>query len=204
MLAVDRLTRPGLEPATLTIEAGECAILSGPSGAGKTLLLRAIADLDPADGSVSLDGRPRQAMPAHEWRRRVRFLPPDSAWWADGVGQHFADRAAAAALLAALGLPAQALDWPVARLSTGERQRLALARALRDSPQVLLLDEPTSGLDPAAIARVEALLGQRLAAGAAVLMVTHDAQQAARLGRRQFAMDAGRLRLAGAPAAAIS
>ncbi|HEB79413.1 MAG TPA: ABC transporter ATP-binding protein [Rhodospirillales bacterium] len=193
MLRVENLSRPGLEPASLTIGAGECVALSGPSGAGKTLLLRAIADLDPNRGVVSLNGESRESMPAPHWRRKVAYLPAESGWWSEKVGEHFLDMAAAVPLIERLGLGAGAADWPVARLSTGERQRLALARALALTPLALLLDEPTSGLDPEATARVEELLAERLGEGASMLLVSHDARQAGRFAERSFSMKLGRL-----------
>ncbi len=197
MLAVQGLTRPGIEPFSLALDAGECVALGGPSGAGKTLLLRAVADLDPSFGAVSLDGVSREAMPAPEWRRRVCYLAPEAGWWADGVAAHVPDRDAALALLPALGLAVAALDWQVARLSTGERQRLALARLLLLEPRVMLLDEPTSGLDPDTTVMVEGVLRQRLGDGAAILLVTHAAEQARRLAGRHFRIEAGQVREAG-------
>ncbi len=81
----------------------------------------------------------------------------------------------------------------MSRLSTGERQRLALIRTLSLSPRVMLLDEPTSGLDPDSVERVEGVLRQRLDDGAAIAIVTHDAEQAARLAGRFYRMAAGEL-----------
>lgn len=193
LLAVRGLARPGLAPASFDLAAGECLAVAGPSGAGKSLLLRAIADLDPNDGELTLDRRSRDAMPAPAWRRVVAYLPAESGWWGDRVGDHFADWSAAAPLAEALGLPADCRNWPVARLSTGERQRLALARALALEPRVLLLDEPTSALDPESRDAVEALVRRHLERGGAALWVTHDAEQAARVARRRMAMEAGRL-----------
>jgi ABC-type phosphate transport system ATPase subunit len=86
------------------------------------------------------------------------------------------------------------LAWPVARLSTGERQRLALARALELEPRALLLDEPTSGLDPEAASKVEDLLRRRLAQGVVIVLVTHDRDQAKRIADRRLSMEHGRLR----------
>jgi phosphate-transporting ATPase len=192
-LTVRRLSRPGLEPVDLDLAAGECVALSGPSGAGKSLLLRAIADLDPNQGAVGLDGDDRDAMPAPEWRRRVTYVATESGWWAEAVGAHFDDRVAAVDQIQRLALAAEAVDWPVARLSTGERRRLALARALLRGPRVLLLDEPTSGLDDAAADAVEAQLRQRLADGVGILVITHDAAQADRLAGRRLSMRDGRL-----------
>ncbi len=192
-LAVANLSRPGLGPLSFTLEAGECRLLRGASGAGKSLLLRALADLDPNEGEVRLDGEAREALAAPLWRRRVAYLPAETGWWAEIVGEHLADRAGAGELLAALGLPEACLDWPVSRLSSGERQRLGLIRVLLLAPRVYLLDEPTAALDAPAAAAVEALVAARLAAGAVALWVTHDDAQAARLGGRQLFMRDGRL-----------
>jgi len=193
LLEVKALRRPPLIEATLTLCAGECVVISAPSGAGKSLLLRAIADLDPHDGEVWLAGAARAAIPAPLWRQQVSYVPSASGWWAAAVGEHMADSDKAAALLPRLAMPADALGWPVARLSTGERQRLALIRALIAGPRVLLLDEPTSGLDEQGVAAVEALLGECLARGTGILMVSHDAAQAARLGLRRLTIAAGRV-----------
>ena len=193
MLSVTDLTRLELGPLSFSVEAGECLALRGPSGAGKSLLLRAIADLDPNEGRVSLDGESREDMPAPDWRRRVAYLAAEAGWWADTVADHFADWQAARPLVEALGLTADCGDWPVARLSTGERQRLALARVLLLAPRVMLLDEPTSGLDPKAVARVEAVLQARLKEGAAILLVTHAPDQAQRMAARRLTIDHGRV-----------
>jgi len=193
MLSVHALSRPGLEPVSFDVAAGECVSLRGASGSGKSLLLRAVADLDPNTGRVSLDGQSREEMPAPRWRRLVTYVPAEPGWWAETVGGHFADWGAAEALVAALGLPPDCRDWPVQRLSTGEGQRLALARALVQGPRALLLDEPTSGLDPAASAAAEALVDRHRAAGGCVLWVTHDAAQAARIASRTLRVEGGRV-----------
>lgn len=190
MLSVRGLHTKAGGPADLDLAAGEIVAIRGPSGSGKSLLLRALADLDPAEGSVTLDGTPREAIPAPDWRRRVAYVPAESGWWSDRVRAHFAD---GADLVAALGLDPAALDWEVRRLSTGERQRLAIARALALKPKVWLLDEPTGALDAEAAARVESLLRQGRDEGAAILVVTHDAAQARRLADRTLYMNAGRL-----------
>ncbi len=180
-------------PFDLSVAAGACVAVTGPSGSGKSLLLRMIADLDPNEGEVWCDDVPRAAMPAPEWRRRVAYAAAEPGWWAETVAPHFSDLAAAKSLAGAIGLAPALLVGLVARLSTGERQRLALLRTLLPAPPVLLLDEPTAALDAGSVAQVEALLRARLAAGAAVLLVTHDAALAARLGQRRFAMQAGKL-----------
>ncbi len=186
MLTVRHLTVIGIAPFDLDIEAGECVALTGASGSGKTLVLRALADLDPNAGAVALDGEPRESMPAPDWRRRVAYLAAEPGWWADRVEPHFPNGAATAVLLDALGLPPVLLEQSIATVSTGERQRLALIRLLLLDPRVLLLDEPTSGLDEAAEERVEAMLLERLAGGASILLVTHDARLAGRLAQRRL------------------
>ncbi|WP_431858992.1 ABC transporter ATP-binding protein [Azospirillum sp.] len=191
MLTVRNLATPVLKPASLSVATGACVAVQGPSGAGKSVLLRAIADLDPNTGEVSLGDRSREAMPAPAWRRLVAYVAAESGWWLERVGEHFADPVAALPLVAALGLPAQALEWPVARLSTGERQRLAFARTLAQRPAVLLLDEPTAALDEASVDRVETLLRAELARGTAILLVTHATAQAERLADRTLRMEGG-------------
>jgi ABC-type multidrug transport system ATPase subunit len=113
----------------------------GPSGAGKSLLLRAIVDLDPNTGSVALGEQARAAMPANEWRKCVALVPADSGWWSDRVRDHFPAKLEAAELIEKLGLGG-ALEWEVGRLSTGERQRLALARALASGRRPFFLTSP--------------------------------------------------------------
>ena len=180
-------------PVDLTLEPGECAAVMGPSGAGKSLFLRMVADLDPHEGEAWVDEQPRRTMPPPLWRRRVALCAAESGWWAEGVGEHFADPAAARALLPRLGLSPGLLDGPIGRLSTGEKHRMALARTLLLASPVLLLDEPTGALDEASTALVEALVAERLAQGTAILLVTHLPAQAQRLASRVLAMAAGRL-----------
>ena len=203
MLELRALHRLHIGPVDLRVEAGECVSVMGASGAGKSVLLRMVADLDPRAGEALLDGQPCSAMPAPAWRRQVTYVPAESGWWAETVAEHFAPDADLPALLPTLGLDAALAQAPVVRCSTGERQRLALLRALQPGNRVLLLDEPTSGLDDAARALVEQLLQSRLAAGVAVLMVTHDAAQAQRLAHRHFELVGGQLQPA-RPGAALS
>lgn len=195
MLSVRNLKRLSIGPVDLDLSPGEVVALVGPSGTGKSLLLRAIADLDPNEAEAALDGQPRDAMAAPEWRRQVMYVPAHSGWWADLVEPHFegAMRERVVELLQRLGLESTALGWQVANLSTGERQRLSLVRALALNPKVLLLDEPTSGLDADNANRAEALIRRSAADGSGVLFVTHDAGQAARLGDRVLRLKDGQL-----------
>ena len=194
MLHVRDLRTNILKPASLSLSAGECIAVQGPSGAGKTLLLRAIADLDPNEGLVTLDGRGRSSIAGPEWRRLVGYVPAEPGWWADTVGEHFGEWTAALPFVRDLGFPKETKTWPITRLSTGERLRLALIRALMVRPKVLLLDEPTAALDPASVAAVEALITTRMRAGLAVLWVTHDAGQARRIARRLLLVKGGQVR----------
>ncbi|BEV70771.1 MULTISPECIES: ATP-binding cassette domain-containing protein [unclassified Paludibacterium] len=189
LMEVRALRRTGLLPVSFSLAAGECLAIAGPSGCGKSLLLRAIADLDPNEGEVRLAGAVRDAMPAPQWRRRVGYVPAEPGWWADTVGQHFDDWAAAQPLVTRLGLPADANAWPMTRPSSGERLRLALVRALMNRPAVLLLDEPTAALDAAAVGLVESLVADQLAQGLAVVWVSHDPAQVTRVARRCLRWD---------------
>jgi phosphate-transporting ATPase len=194
MLEVRDLRTNILKPASFSLSAGECIAVRGPSGAGKSLLLRAIADLDPNEGLVTLDRRDRLTIAGSEWRRLVGYVPAEPGWWADTVGEHFGEWTAALAFVRDLGFPEETKAWPITRLSTGERLRLALIRALMVRPKVLLLDEPTAALDAASVAAVESLIGTRIRAGLAVLWVTHDAQQAKRIAHRLLVVEAGQVR----------
>lgn len=168
--------------------------VQGTSGAGKSLLLRALADLDPHEGEISLDGKSWDSIPAPQWRRRVAYLPSEPGWWSDYVIDHFPDWEAVNSWLEALSLPAAIGNRTVERLSTGERQRLALVRTLALEPRVLLLDEPTSGLDNKTTCAVEWILKERLKMGTSILWVTHDPAQARRVAQRCLFLENGHVR----------
>jgi putative ABC transport system ATP-binding protein len=191
LLSVNGLRTSVLKPSSFSLSPGECIVVQGPSGSGKTLLLRAIADLDPNEGQVCLGGQERAQMSGPEWRRLVGYLPAEPGWWADAVGDHFADWTAALPVAKALGFSADPKDWPVARLSTGERLRLALVRTLLVEPKVLLLDEPTAALDPGSVRAVESLIAGRVKAGLSVIWVTHDEEQARRMAKRRLFVSGG-------------
>jgi ABC-type iron transport system FetAB ATPase subunit len=195
LLSAHGLRSPFGGPFTFDVLAGECIAIQGPSGAGKSVLLRMLADLDPHDGDALLDGRSATSMPAPAWRGAVVYQAAEPAWWEATARAHFtaADADAVDACVAALGLSTTLLDTEIERLSTGERQRLALVRSLARRPRVLLLDEPTAALDPDAVARVEALLRDCMARGMAILVVTHAQEQARRLAHRTFRIEQGRL-----------
>lgn len=192
-LIIKQLRTRHIGPLDLELGHGECAAITGPSGAGKTLLLRAIADLDDHRGKVSFDGIASHDLRAHEWRALVGLLPAESQWWYERIGDHFAT-GVNEALLGELGFDPEVMDWEVARCSTGERQRLGLLRLLQQEPKVLLLDEPTASLDTTNTGRVERLIDRlRREQGIIVLWVSHDTAQASRVATRKIEVIDGRL-----------
>lgn len=190
MLQVDHIGRAGLSPVSLSVPDGAALAITGPSGVGKSLLLRAIADLDPNTGEVRTGAATRAQVSAPDWRRHVAMVPAESGWWEDAVAAHFQHPEETARRLPELGLPEAAMGWDVARLSTGERHRMAILRALETAPEVLLLDEPTAALDGQSTDLVEALLQRELARGMSLLLVTHDPAQPARMKARHMILSA--------------
>jgi ATP-binding cassette, subfamily C, bacterial CydD len=181
--------RPAVEGLDLAIDPGELVVLIGRSGAGKTTVLRLLLRFAvPASGTVCVGGTDLAAAPVDLWRAQLAWVPQHPRFFDGSVagnialGQPGASRAAiedaaalagAAAFIEALphGYDTQ-LEEHAARLSAGERQQLALARAfLRDVP-LLLLDEPTAHLAPAAAAAIGDVISGQLA-GRTVIMATH-------------------------------
>jgi ABC-type iron transport system FetAB ATPase subunit len=192
-LALDQVSVGTLSDVSLSVTGGQVICVSGPSGSGKSRLLRAVADLEPHGGRISLDGTDQLAMPAHQWRSRVIMVPSDSQWWFDEVGAHF-PQGAADNLPSALGFSPEVMGWSVSRLSSGERQRLALWRALVLAPRAILLDEPTANLDGDTTATIEHWLleeiGQRQLA---TLWVAHDPAQIQRVASAHYRIHGTRL-----------
>lgn len=179
-------------PFTFSVKRGECVGISGRSGIGKTQLLRAVTDLIPHEGTISLGGKACSSFQAPEWRSLVTMVFADSSWWYDLVGDHFADDAGDTFIetyFPLLGLEREMLQWQVRRLSTGERQRLALLRTLQINPAVLLLDEPSSGLDDYHTDLLEeCIAGLRLEKNMSVIWVSHDPKQLKRVAVREIKM----------------
>lgn len=186
----------GGHPVDLRVAAGECAGISGASGSGKTRLLRALCDLDPWQGSLSLNGTAAHAVSAPVWRRRIGYLPAESQWWYDTVGEHFPDKFQFEPDFGwqAAGFEPETSGWEVSRLSSGEKQRLAILRLLVRCPQALLLDEPTAHLDEKNARRMEALLLKyRAEKNIPVIWIGHDQAQLGRVADRRYLMHDGEL-----------
>ena len=191
-LRVENLCIHDIGPVSFTAAPGECLGVSGPSGSGKTLMLRAIADMEIHGGYVYLDGQEQARMHAPEWRREVALLPAESMWWFETVGEHFSQ--ADSTPYDRLGFDSQVFRWPVSRLSSGERQRLALLRLLENRPRIVLLDEPTANLDPDNTARLEDVVkSYREANDATVLWIGHQSAQLQRVADRAIRLSDGRL-----------
>ncbi len=192
-LSVRNLTFLDKGPYTFSVESGECVGLAGRSGIGKTQLFRAITDLIPSHGEILLRGVPCSEFTPTQWRIQVTMVPADSSWWYDRVGDHFSISDQAPPLREScmrLGLDPQILEWQVSRLSTGERQRLALLRVLQNKPTVLLLDEPSSGLDTYHTGLLEEFIEDyRRLDKPAIVWVSHDPEQLKRVADREFRME---------------
>ncbi len=179
-------------PVNLQVRAGEVVCISGQSGAGKSLLLRAIADIIPHTGILMLDSQAASSMSAPLWRRQVGLLPAENQWWHDHVQEHFVQRDTA--MLNALGFNDATWQWQLAHCSTGEKQRLALLRLLSNQPRCLLLDEPTASLDPDSTVRVEAILKDYIQQQhTPVIWVSHALDQIKRVASRHFVLRDGGL-----------
>src|ERR1700675_2652727 len=104
MLEGHALRRLHLGPIDFALRPGECVSLAGKSGAGKSVLLRTIADLDPHDGDALLDGEDCSQMPAPRWRRMVTYVAAESGWWDERVATHFPAGTDHAALFPSVGI----------------------------------------------------------------------------------------------------
>jgi tungstate transport system ATP-binding protein len=165
---------------TLDIGPGAPTVLLGPNGSGKSTLLRLAMNLvRPSSGRVTWGRRaePDERL-AMVFQRPVMLRRSAAANVAYALGRR--DAARVHALLAQVGL-AHLADRPARKLSGGEQQRLALARALARDPEILFLDEPTASLDPAAAKGVEDIIGAVAASGVKIVMATHELGQARRL-----------------------
>jgi len=199
-----------LEDIDLQLQAGERLAVVGPSGAGKTLLLRALALLDPLDrGEVCWYGQAIRRDRVPQFRGNVVYLHQRPALMGDTVEgalrQPFSlrlhqdqtfPRDGILQWLQELGRDEPFLDKRVRDLSGGESQITALLRAMQLEPSVLLLDEPTSAMDPTTSQAAETLIQRwhdQSPGARALVWVSHDRPQSERLGTRTIFIEAGRL-----------
>jgi tungstate transport system ATP-binding protein len=186
-----------LDNITVEIGAGPRTVILGPNGAGKSVLMRICHGLlGPTAGSVKwlgANGSRRQAMVFQRPIMLRRSALGNVMYGLKLAGVRRKERELRAHdVLEAVGLEQRA-HQPARRLSGGEQQKLALARAWALGPEVLFLDEPTANLDPAATRELETIVGQIRASGTKIVMTTHNLGQARRLGDEILFMDRGRL-----------
>ena len=205
-----------VDRVSLAVEKGMIAAVVGPSGSGKSTLLRMVNRLvEPSEGEVFIDGRDTKSFPGPELRRRIGYVIQGNGLFPHRtVAQNIAtvpslvgwSRARIAArveeLMSAFELaPARFARKYPHELSGGQQQRVGVARALAAEPSVLLMDEPFGALDPIIRGKAQDdLLAIQRRFGVTVMLVTHDMEEAFRLGQRIAVMATGRLCQYGAPA----
>ncbi|MCU0267438.1 MAG: heme ABC exporter ATP-binding protein CcmA [Acidimicrobiales bacterium] len=184
---------PALAGVDLDVGRGEVVLLQGPNGAGKTTLLRACAGLVAVVGGEARVLGEDLRLDRRTVRRRVGLLGHATAlydeltvadnvhFWARAAG---ASRADADGALTRLGLDGRLRDVAVHRLSAGQRRRTSIAAMLARRPELWLLDEPHAGLDAAGRDLVDGLVGEASAAGATVLVASHELERAQALAGR--------------------
>jgi signal transduction histidine kinase/ABC-type multidrug transport system ATPase subunit len=204
-----------LDGVSFTVRAGECVAIAGENGAGKTTLIRALGgDVTPVTGTIELAGRPLGPDPIATARLGVRIVWQDLAL-ADNLDiasnvmlgnerrRHLFSSVSlhndAARLLSQLGIPVQDTTRSVKSLSGGQRQMIAVARAMAHAPRILLLDEPTAALGVQESALVETLITRLREQGTTILLSCHDIGQMFRLADRIMVLRHGRLAAEVAP-----
>ena len=204
-IAIDRR----LQTTDLRVERGELVALVGPNGGGKTSLLRALARTDQAGGKVLIEGEDLDRLGEARRRRLLAFLPasrevhwPISTRDLIALGLEQRDDERVAELLALFELERLA-NRPVDHLSTGERARVLMARALAARPRVLLLDEPLSNLDPYWVLRMLDLIDEAATSGQVVMVALHDLALLDRFDRALLVAE-GKVELDATPAALLA
>jgi branched-chain amino acid transport system ATP-binding protein len=224
---------PALREVSFNIEPSRVTALIGPNGAGKSTLINCISGVDRAgSGSIHLDGRPIEALPAHAVAglgiartfQNLKLFPRLSVL--DNVLTGLTVTAERSFVRSMLRLPAlrheerrlrlralEALDafdlslkagWPAAALSYGEKKRVEMARAFVSDPRLVLLDEPVAGLNSEETARIARHIRRQRGAGHTMLLVEHDMELVMDVADRVVVLDSGRCIASGTPAAVRS
>ena len=199
---------PALAGATLSVRRGEIVLLRGPNGAGKTTLLRLCAGLVPLErgqgrilGVDLVDDRElvrhRVGMIGHNNGLYSDLTVAENVrFWGRTVGASTAEVDAA---LHRMGLDGRLANLPISRLSAGQKRRTALAGLVARRAELWLLDEPHAGLDAAGRDELDQVLKLAAAAGATVMVASHELERASQLATRQVEVVAGQVRELGTP-----
>ncbi|MWD27284.1 ATP-binding cassette domain-containing protein [Aquicoccus sp. SCR17] len=225
MIEIDAITKcydgqPAVDAVSMTVESGTITAIVGTSGSGKTTLLRMINRLvEPSSGEVRINGQSTREEKPHLLRRRIGYaiqghglfphqtvarnigtVPRLLGWSKDKVRERVDE------LLRLFSMePEEFRDRYPAELSGGQQQRVGVARALASRPDLLLMDEPFGALDPIIRTRAQEDLRQiQQKLGSTIMLVTHDMEEAIRLGDRVAVMDGGKLVQYGTPAEIIA
>ena len=199
---------PALAGATLSVRRGEIVLLRGPNGAGKTTLLRLCAGLIPLERGQGQVLGVNLKNDRERVRHRVGVIGHNNGLYADlTVSENVrfwgrtvgATRAEVDAALRRMGLDGRLADLSVSRLSAGQKRRTALAGLVARRAELWLLDEPHAGLDATGRDELDQVLKMAAAAGATVMVASHELERAAQLATRQVEVVAGQVREIGAP-----
>lgn len=214
-----------LESISFSLQAGEIIFVLGASGSGKSSLLRSINRLHPPSAQdasrdnaqgIYFKGDDIQTLDILALRRQIGMVLQKPAAFAGTVADNIRyaagltkqqknlSEAEIVQVMAQVALPEELLEQEASKLSGGQEQRLCLARALTNQPEILLLDEPTSALDPVATQSLEQTIQTLSKEGMAFLWVSHDPQQARRLADKVLFLQQGKLKYFAATAQVLA
>lgn len=189
LLIIEQVGIAPLKAFSTKVSSQTCVVLCGPSGCGKSRLLYALADMLPHEGAVKLAGIDCLQLSPAQWRSQVMLVPNRIEWWFETAAEHFLTQPSEADLTS-LGLTVEQLTTPITQLSTGQKQRLGLLRAILRKPRVLLLDEPTANLDAENTLAVEAFVKRWLVQGEqSVIWCSHDEAQILRIADQRWQVE---------------
>ena len=213
MISLEQITKvfpgagvPAVDRLSLEVAEGEVVVLVGPSGCGKTTTLKMINRLiEPTSGTILVSGRDVESLPAHEVRRHIGYVIQQIGLFPHKtIGDNIATvpkllgwdkariRARVEELVALVDLSPDMIDRYPAELSGGQRQRVGVARALAADPPVLLMDEPFGAVDPIVRARLQdELISLQAELNKTIVLVTHDIDEAIKLGDRVAILSTG-------------